>query len=69
MGEWISVKDRMPHDGMMMKEPSDGTLVFDKLHGVRITYMHSSYWNIEDAWGDTESATHWMPLPEPPEQP
>lgn len=64
LGEWISVKDRLPED-------NTDVLVY---HGSLISiysYMGHNEW--EDDYGyfsrtDDDGITHWMPLPEPPKE-
>ena len=60
MSEWISVDDRVPDDhGMFLVCTSSG---FITING----------YSIDDGWHwDVEKpslVTHWMPLPEPPEE-
>ena len=51
-GQWISVKDRLPRTGTVLA--TDGVTV--------ITAPSSS------VTADGPAITHWMPLPEPPEE-
>lgn len=56
---WISVKDRLP-------ENENPVLVFDG------DYFEVAYWD-GDMWADESCdkfpyPTHWMPLPEPPQE-
>ena len=61
MGEWISVKDRLP-------EKEGRYLIYD---GDRVDAADYIY-NSGPIWLDTAEGyynykpTHWMPLPEPP---
>ena len=64
MSEWISVNDRLPRDGRYL------TIRYDQV-------THSSFADIlwferGDWWNGhypgNYSVTHWMPLPEPPEE-
>lgn len=66
MSDWISVKDRMPeeHNGWS----TDVLVVWDwertggrKLVGINRTNF------VTWVKGDPDVITHWMPLPEPPE--
>ena len=63
MSEWISVEDRLP------KIDSKDVLFYDPGFGVKIgCYCGLRY--DEHEWRDNSSytnVTHWMPLPEPPE--
>ncbi len=64
MSEWVSVKDRMP-------EPGVPVLVVYSGHVQYVTYQLEA---IE--WSSTEGGetmplsfvSHWMPLPEPPNE-
>lgn len=63
--EWISVKDGLP-------KTFKTVLVYSKTNGVRSDYLryvvnNVFYFNGTPDLLDTE-VTHWMPLPEPPEQ-
>jgi hypothetical protein len=57
MAEWISVKDRLPEPGITVLG-SDGT-------NIAIVYMHKDK-SWEFVW--MGPITHWMPLPEPPDE-
>jgi len=62
MSEWISVKDKLP-------KPSTEVLIF--IYDIlALGYMESDgeWWNDADEKEHSESVTHWMPLPEPPEE-
>ena len=76
MSEWISVKDRLPeeapvlvrHIGQFFGEP-------DPLTDIGYYDKPSDYENPDDGQGwlfwrgeQKINATHWMPLPEPPER-
>ena len=54
MSKWISVRDKLP-------EPFVNVVVFSKSQGVGMDYYDGKYWGFDDV-------THWMPLPEPPEE-
>lgn len=62
VGEWVSVKDRLPEkNGDYITYDRDGTV------WPHFFTASSKVW--EDALGfSTELVTHWMPLPEPPEE-
>lgn len=67
--EWISVKDRLPHD-------DDVVILFSHDYGLftlgfymsEKRVMSQGFWRIDDS--DTaqklDFVTHWMPLPQPP---
>ena len=70
MGEWISVKDRLPdhHDMVFVWKVRDDN---------GESYCSMAFWARTDGWGWTSSdgnrandiwgtITHWMPLPDPP---
>lgn len=57
IGGWTSVKDRMPEKhGHYLVIRDNGYMSVD-------TYSRSSHWG-----KDVCKITHWMPLPEPPEE-
>lgn len=71
MSEWVNVKLRMPDPGQFVFAYGDacqGWVDGPKMAVFR--WWNDSWW---DANMDAELAdgvpTHWMPLPEPPEQP
>jgi hypothetical protein len=56
MNEWISVKDRLP-----------------KKYGVVLAFTeygdtNAVYYYVDKSWGHPDEITHWMPLPEPPNE-
>ena len=55
---WISVKDRLPGPFLCVLA-TDGEFVFVA------AYQGQQRWSGNDGFGDV---THWMPLPEPPEE-
>lgn len=70
MSEWISVEERIP-------EPLIDVLVHINRIGFYVLSMcpyhdseNLSYWSFPDSWVDIDEndVTHWMPLPEPPEE-
>ena len=67
IGGWISVKDRLPKD-----ETEVIIIVQHKIGWYRAFAWHDEYgWHSSaEEFGDGESdfVTHWMPLPEPPEE-
>ena len=60
MSEWISVKDRLPEDDLLVLI-TDGLSLGD----YEIARWNGSYWT-RKAWPLGYEPTHWMPLPEPP---
>jgi len=64
MSEWISVKERFPNEGDLVlisdaREDSPAVMVSFYIHKV-------GRWGFRDLEFDP---THWMPLPEPPNEP
>ncbi len=62
--EWISVKDRMP-------EKDKPVLTFDGTYFEVLEYWYDE--DLKKIWmnppnGPTDSVTHWMELPKPPEE-
>lgn len=70
-GRWIPVSERLPEDWMIRvndehMEPAE-FLVF--IEGAEIpTVLCFNGESFRDYEGFTYSVTHWMPLPEPPEE-
>lgn len=74
MDEWISVQDELPTDEW--RGYSDEVLAFDPEGHLR--YESNIYiaqyreqeglWTLRDYMEQSTSITHWMPLPEPPEE-
>ena len=73
--KWISVEDRLPDENtkvffwLVAKEPkecphdSSGNPITN--YGILKPYMDIHRWN---CWSGLSKPTHWMPLPEPPNQ-
>lgn len=72
MGEWISVKDRLPEERgrylVMLK--TDGRIGFEvHEHLMRILYFGSEGWRLPRHYPEwihealKQEVTHWMPLP------
>jgi len=63
MSEWISVKDRLPKNFepvIVCRRGKDGTIVEQGFKDA------GSWWKVYGT--RTKNVTHWMPLPEPPEE-
>ena len=62
MSEWISVKERLPEETYLV-------LVWDNdCDQVAIASLQrDGSWCGDGVWKDA-NVTHWMPLPEPPEE-
>ena len=56
MGEWISVKDRLPEREQLVLAYNVG--MCESKEDMRICH----------GWSASKIATHWMPLPEPPKE-
>ena len=66
-GRWISVDERLPEEAEQESKPFGLCWLVTDGKDVAFSQMHPANWNKEDADGFTEMVTHWMPLPEPPE--
>ena len=63
MSEWISVEDKLPQEKVRV-------LLFDNGgFGIMSGRLGSAGWYLEGDLDKYANVTHWMPLPEPPEQP
>lgn len=58
MGEWIRVEDRLP-------ESAGWYLVFYNGSEMQVAYFRGRKWPFDNHY---HTITHWMPLPEPPEE-
>jgi len=64
--KWINIKDKLPEDGIEV-------LTFGN-NGFKLDYLiFSEFKNIPYIWGnelidDWHKVTHWMPLPDNPEE-
>ena len=65
--EWISVKERLPEAYYYYGE-SDNVLVVDEIGIRKILYFDGGCWCYPTGETDDRKVTHWMPLPEPPEE-
>jgi hypothetical protein len=63
--QWISVRERMP-------EMNELCIVNTEVRGVVVAHYGSESWVFDNAQGYCEKplsyATHWMPLPQPPNE-
>jgi hypothetical protein len=71
MPKWISVEDRMADEEKIALvfgrgEVSKGTLI-EYLPRVHVAFTRNGEWILYDS-GELVHATHWMPLPESPEE-
>ena len=69
--QWISVEERMADEEKIALvfgrgEVSKGTLI-EYLPRVHVAYTRKGEWILYDS-GELVHATHWMPLPEPPQE-
>lgn len=66
MSEWISVKDRLPKPGERILLSSKKFVGEGWINGTLNKFFR--YDGIEWSKIFIENITHWMPLPEPPEE-
>ncbi len=69
-GGWISCSERMPNDKQYVWcwGKSYGWTECDTFEGY-YDWSRNKWWAVDDDWEEPASkVTHWMPLPEPPEQ-
>ncbi len=66
MSEWISVKDRLPERDGRYIVFTDRNCVTTARFYVPMTF-HDGYCR-KGGWQYNRKVTHWMPLPEPPEE-
>ena len=66
MSEWISVKDRLPetHENVLFCE--DGNVRIGYYLGATYSKRVATFRDLRSAF--SFCGTHWMPLPEPPEE-
>lgn len=69
MSEWISADERLPevYESMLVFMPESGQ------HVLNVSYneVHKKYeWDFPDKWINAcdDDVTHWMPLPQQPEE-
>lgn len=63
MTQWISVKDRLPED-----DADYLVWLYDACTVERAMYYGDGEWLTEELDNLTRFVTHWMPLPEPPNE-
>lgn len=81
MSEWISVNDRMPdveEDVLVFAEGKTGGVIGDTVIAITKRFYPMRGWKPESTYIDwvapwayftaNYDITHWMPLPEPPEE-
>ena len=80
VGEWISVKDRLPKlEESVLVYGVGRTDGYRNKHTIEISYryLYRSHWQLseEEVWAEpwdyffvNYKITHWMPLPEPPKE-
>ena len=67
MGEWISVKDRLPENGQEVLAwfPGDPEHYFGAKARISVFFSRNKLFIGNDYRGNP---THWMPLPDPPKE-
>lgn len=72
MSEWISVKDKLPENNVTVLAYCEKTKKYFIGNAIYRCFSDGVYWRHEGARGAmytvTSKVTHWMPLPEPPEE-
>lgn len=71
MSEWISVKDRLPEIGVeVLICDVNGSNGFRDVWSLELDEEYGDVcWEGKDGcWYSPDSVTHWMSLPEPPEE-
>lgn len=63
--EWVSVKDRLPYAEY---GESNSVLCVTKIGTQIVLYFDGSCWCYPTGETFCHGVTHWMPLPEPPEE-
>jgi hypothetical protein len=66
MSEWISVNDRLPEKIPEVKYIHVLAIHKDWDNFCRILLYDADELEFTSGYGDTQKATHWMPLPDPP---
>lgn len=65
MSEWISIKDRLPEEGVpLIVNRYNKKLNFSSV--CRDEYLGYGIWGDKDFCEKTWEITHWMPIPKPP---
>ena len=71
MAEWISVKERLPEDGVFVLVCNDDNHMMVAKYESEVLGWYYKYTNYDfDVWENAEQGPvcYWMPLPEPPEE-
>lgn len=75
--EWISVEDRLPREEQRVLVTSYvrrfrgqyvNLAVFRTDPRMGECFVYANAYHPKECWGRKRSVTHWMPLPEPPEE-
>lgn len=64
--EWISVKDRLPEEGVLVLRYGNDVKKFDVDYIITFDHPHEPYIWARLLVDEYLKVTHWMPLPEPP---
>lgn len=65
MSKWISVNDRLPDDGQVVLFHERGGVIYCAEYSV---VVDGHAWCIDHYDFEANDVTHWMPLPDPPEE-
>lgn len=66
---WISVNDRLPEEGEEVLVVLKSDRVFYYIAELTINAPYPFWWSQDRGLFTLDEITHWMPLPEPPEEP
>jgi hypothetical protein len=68
--QWISVSERLPEPNPTTSSNSVMVETYNKsIQRSEYAYRFQRYWYTSKCWGEDDGATHWRPLPAPPEEP
>ena len=68
MSEWISVEERLPEEKPYRLEFLIGCKSNGVVHEILYNSKTQKFVSIDKGNFELKNVTHWMPLPEPPEE-